>query len=109
MQSNNFELLGQLFLPPRRLCSIRFLRDILVGNKKYFHTHEMALVNITRLPDLTVKNVLEKVYDVPEVRIYLPDFDSEPEKRIARDFLFSIVHKLDGTFFRRVVSELEER
>jgi len=81
----------------------------LSGTKKYFYTHEVAAVNVSRMPNLTVKNVLDKVYAVPEVRIYLPDIEGDPEKRMSREYLFSIVHKIDSTFFRRVVAELEEK
>jgi len=40
------------------------------------------------------------------VRQYLPDYDEEPEKKIPREFLFSIVNKLDPTFFSRAAKEL---
>lgn len=93
-------------MPPKRLCSVAFLRDILSGKKKYFYTHEMTMINVSRIEHLTVKGVLDKVYDIPEVRQYLPDIEDHPEKRINRDFLFAIVHKLDSTFFVRVTEEL---
>lgn len=50
---------------------------------------------------------MEKVYGVPEVRKYLPDYD-EPEKFIPRDWLFAVVNKIDPTFFKRVVREVCE-
>jgi hypothetical protein len=39
--------------------------------------------------------VLSKVYNNPQVRQFLPDFEKDATKRIPRQFLFSIVHKLD--------------
>jgi hypothetical protein len=96
-------------LPPKRLCSIQFLRDILSGKKKYFYTHDIAMINVCRIEHLTVKSVLDKIYNMPDVRVYLPDFDTEPEKRINRDYLFAIVHKLDPSFFKRVTEELHTK
>ena len=64
---------------------------------------------VPRLQHLTVENVIDKVYNVPEVRIYLPDFAKEPEARIPREFLFAIVHKIDPSFFTRVTRELENK
>lgn len=58
---------------------------------------------------MTLKNVLEKVYNVAELRKYLPDFETKPDKRLNREFVFSIVNKLDPTFFSRVHAELDLR
>ena len=69
---------GQLFLPPKRQCSIKFLHEILTGKKKYFRNDEMPVVYVQRLEKLTIKNVLEKVYSNEAVRQYLPDFDVDP-------------------------------
>jgi hypothetical protein len=65
-------------------------------------------VYIDQLEGLTVKNVLDKVYKVPDVRKYLPDYE-EPEKFIPRDWLFAIVNKLDPTFFKRAAAEVSEK
>ena len=40
------------------------------------------------------------------MRQYLPDYEESPEKKISREFLFSIVNKVDPTFFSRAVKEL---
>ena len=44
--------------------------------------------------------MLTKVNGDPGVRVYLPDFENEPEKRMLRDFLFAIVKKLYPTFLK---------
>ncbi len=51
--------------------------------------------------------VLNKVYENPQVRSYLPDFEKDAAKRIPRQFLFAIFHKLDSEFFRRAIDEIE--
>jgi hypothetical protein len=51
--------------------------------------------------------VINKVYNIPQVRQYLPDFEKDASKRIPRQFLFAIVHKLDPEFFRRAIDEIE--
>jgi hypothetical protein len=65
-------------------------------------------VYVQKLNRLTVKNVMDKVYDIPEVRKYLPDYPSHPERYMNRDFLYSIVNKLDPTFFKRAQHEVAE-
>lgn len=98
--------IGQLFLPPKRSCSVNFLRGILQGEKSYFLNKDVPYVYIDQLEGLTIKNVLDKVYQIPDVKKYLPDHD-EPEKFIPRDWLFAVVNKLDPTFFTRATAEVQ--
>lgn len=82
-------------MPPKRACTIQFLRDILAGRKKYFRNSDVPEVYVHRMEKVNVSTVLDKVYDNPEVRCYLPDYEEAPEKRMPRQFLFQIVNKLD--------------
>ncbi len=36
--------------------------------------------------------VINKVYNIPQVRQYLPDFEKDASKRMTGQFLFAIVH-----------------
>lgn len=82
------------------------MRDVLTGNKLYFKNIEVPCVYVQKMENLTLKNVLDKVYDVAAVRQYLPDFEDNPEKNLSRDFVFAIVNKIDPTFFARLTDEL---
>lgn len=93
-------------MPPKHCCGIDFLKQLLAGDKLYFLNHEVPYVYVQKVGPLTVKNVMEKVYHLPEVRKYLPDYPEHPERYMNRDFLYSIVNKLDPTFFRRVSQEV---
>jgi hypothetical protein len=96
-------------LPPERDCPIDFLRDILTGKKKYFKNNDIPYFHMQKLEHITIKNVMKKVYDVPDVRIYLPDYRTKPEKHMNRDYLFAILNKLDPSYFNRVTTEVESR
>lgn len=87
------------------MCPVEFLRALLSGEKKYFYNHEVPVVYIQKLNKVTIKQVLKKAYNVPDIRVYLPDFDTHPERKMFRDFLFGIVNKLDPTFFKRAVRD----
>ena len=93
-------------MPPKRQCSIYFLRCLLDGSKKYFLNKDVPYVYIEKLKGLTIKSVLSQVYSKPEVRAYLPDYDEFPEKFINREHLFGIVNKLDPTFFERAMANI---
>ena len=78
---------------------------IMTGEKRYFLNRDIPVVYIQKLNKITVEEVLAKVYHLREVRAYLPDFETYPERKMNRDFLFGIVNKLDPTFFARAVRD----
>lgn len=88
-------------MPPKRNCTVHFLKQILEGTKSYFTNTDIPNVFVQKLDGLTVKSVLAQVYNVPEVRAYLPDFDENPERYINREYLFAIVNRIDPSYFRR--------
>lgn len=100
---------GQIFMPPKDTISIQFIKALLTGQKQYFFNKDVPTVFIEKLQHLTVKNVLDRVYNVPEVRVYLPDYDKHPERSMSREFLFAIVNKVDPTFFQRAQQEIHSK
>jgi hypothetical protein len=78
---------------------------IMTGEKRYFLNKDVPVVLVQKLNKITVEEVLAKVYHLREVRAYLPDFETYPERKMNRDFLFGIVNKLDPTFFARAVRD----
>ena len=81
---------------------------MLTGEKLYLLNHAVPYVYVQKLNRLTVKNVMQKVYNIPEVRKYLPDYPEHPERYMNRDFLYSIVNVLDPSFFKRAQHEVAE-
>jgi hypothetical protein len=82
---------------------------VLQGEKKYFLQSDVPNVYVPRNKLLSVERVYRKVAKNPVVSEYLPDYDAEIEKRMDRDFLFSIINKLDVDFFTRALDELDLR
>jgi len=87
---------------------VTFLRQILTGEKKFFYQDQITPVTVPRLQYLNMALILKKVYDVPAVRAYLPDYDEDVAKRMSQEFLYPIVHRLDSTFFQRAIAEIEQ-
>lgn len=92
-----------------RTVSILFLRKLLTGEKSYFRTSEVPTVQVPRNKLLSVSRILKKLKAVPEIMQYLPDYEEGCEKRLDRDFLFSVINKLDPDFFKRANRELDTR
>jgi hypothetical protein len=83
------------------------MKQILTGEKSYFLQSEIGTLTIPRLQYLNMELIVQKVYNIAAVRKYLPDYTDNPSKRLCRDFMFAIVHKLDPDFFKQAVAEIE--
>ena len=100
--------LGQIVLPPLRYCSLRFLKDILKGRKKYLQNFELQTINVPRYSELTMKRVLNEIKVHTSLLEYLPDASELNEKTVERSYLFNLVNTLDGTYFPALIDELEK-
>lgn len=72
--------------------------------KKVFTNKEISIFK-TDDNCVTVTEVLELIKDSKDVLIYLPD--KPKEYAYHREYLFSIIHTIDSTFFKRLVAARE--
>ena len=94
-------VLGQLYLPERRFCSMDFLRGVLNGRKSVFKNSEVQRVKVPRYKQLTLEKVMQHCLDKPKILRYLPDFPVTSEAPCDREFLFTVVNTIDSNYFPR--------
>ena len=51
-------VLGQIYMPEARHCTMVFLRKLMNGEKKFFYTKDVHMVNVPRFASISVKYVL---------------------------------------------------
>jgi hypothetical protein len=61
-----------MFLPPKSMCPLEFMRMIMTGEKKYFLNKDVPVVFVQKLNKITVEEVLNKVYHLPPRLRYVP-------------------------------------
>ena len=54
---------------------------------------------------VTVEEVLKQALAHDDIKKYLPEEEDLSANLINRDFLFSLVHTLEPTYFKRVIKE----
>ena len=79
--------IGQFFLPWIHNCPLRFMKDILYGNKlvgdydvilQALKTHELKMINVPRFEELSIKWVYSMVLDnFPDLEHYFPHYEDE--------------------------------
>ena len=84
--------IGQVFLPEYKYCTLRFMKSLFSGEKKFYQNFE---VNISRVPvyrELKVKSVLKLVKSQPAIMAYLPDVQELKTNQIDRRYLFTVLN-----------------
>ena len=73
--------------------------------KKTLRVSELTRVNVPRMKMITVEQVLKIALENETIKKYLPDSDDLVNGYIDREFLFSLVHTLEPSFFKRAIAE----
>ena len=94
---------GQIYLPDARYCSLKFIKQLFSGEKKFFYTKDITIVCVPRSTHISLKHVLRMVMERPEIMVYLPDITNVNTKAVDRIFLFNIVNTIDPYFFQKEV------
>jgi hypothetical protein len=98
---------GQYYLAPYRQCTYDFLRDVLMRRKKVFRREEVVTPALPKVPQFTIKRLIEAAKKSRVTLQYLPDPEDLTPKRINREFLATIIHTLDPTYFKEILDSLD--
>lgn len=96
---------GQISLPSYKHCPLSFVKQILANRKKTLRHAEITKVVVPRMKMVTVERVLEIALKDKTLSQYLPDEADLVNGYIDREFLFSLVHTLEPSFFKRAIAE----
>ena len=78
------------------------------GEKRFFYSKDICLVTVPRCTAISVKYVLARIIERPEIMLYVPDLTSVNSKSVDRDFLFNVVNTVDPDFFKAEVERQEQ-
>ena len=69
--------IGQIYMPARTKCTLTHIRDILSGNKKYFHIFEIKAISVPKYQEFRVNTIYDMVKDNEKVMQYVPWFNEK--------------------------------
>ena len=78
---------------------MRFLKQLLSNKKKALRKSDIVGVNVPRMKMVTVQSVHKLALEHEVIASYLPDLEDLSAEWMPREFLFSIVHSLEPSFF----------
>ena len=85
------------------------MRELLCGKKLALEKSDTVGITVPRLKPITVEAVLTLALENKEICKYLPDKADLEKNYIDRDFLFTLIHTLEPSFFRRTLKEYYDK
>ena len=103
------------FLPSYRRCPIRFLRQLLAGEKKVLLVTDVKTFDVPQYPELSVMKLYPYIKETQELNIFFPDYDPElPERKFMLSVLYTvlpdkIIKLVKDSRLKRSVTEEDDR
>ena len=93
---------GGLYLPPLSDVNHKFLKSILLGDKKYLLCKNVLVVKVPYIDNLRVKNILLFAADKVDISSYLPEY--EYNKDPQREWICNVVNTLLHDKFKEFIA-----
>ena len=95
-------------MPPTSHVNKEFFKSLLKGEKKANKISEVNHINVPKLDELGIKNMLEMVKGDPMVRQYLPD---EYFKKLTPDraFFFNTINTIYNGFIPELITGAQKQ
>ena len=99
---------GKIYLPPKQEATQVFLRDLMMGKKKYITCEEVKCIKVPQYNGLTVKNIHDFAQRNFHVERFLPEYDYLKEPN--REWLCNLVNSIIPEKFQKFIeTKVEER
>ena len=99
---------GNIYLPPKQDATQKFLRDILMGKKRYIKSEDIRVIKVPQYKGLTVKNILEFAKKNIHIDRFLPEYDYLKEHN--REWHCNIVNTIIPENFQNFIKlKIDER
>ena len=99
---------GNIYLPPKRDITQKYLRKLLHGEKLYIKWSEVIVINVPQYSGLRVKDLLNFAKSQFEIEKFLPDYDYNKDPN--RDWLCNLINTVTHDKFNEFIDKkIKER
>jgi hypothetical protein len=84
-------LIGNLYLPPKHTINMKYLRDLVTGEKLALNKRLTITVQVLRYKELQAKCILAEMKKDPKCMAYVPEHWLKEKAKISRAFLWTIL------------------
>lgn len=93
-----------IFLPNKTRCSLKFLQQILTGEKNYVTCDGVRNVIPSQWKELSMKSLMKEIILNDYVYSYFPDF-KEGSKQVDRNFFWKVLFHVKPTWAKQLVAD----
>ena len=97
---------GNIYLPPKKDSTQKFLRSIMLGTKLYVKCDEVAVIKVPQYKELFVKDLLKFASTKINIKRYIPDYEYSKEPN--REWLCNLLNTLIPEDFKSFIAEKTE-
>ena len=81
----------EYYLPPERMCTMHFLKQVLSGNKKLLKANQVkGIPRIPRIPEINARNIWLELKAEPQIAIHFPDTYITQNRVPDRSYMFNV-------------------
>lgn len=79
-------------MPPDRMCTLSFLREVLSGSKKLMKVNNLSgIPKIPRIPEINTKLIWEEIKSEEQISIYFPSVYLFGIRIPDREYMFNVI------------------
>ena len=82
--------LVEIFLPTEKVTSLRFMQQLLKGEKQYLVESQVSRIAVPYYPELSVQALIDRVSEDPRISMHLPD--CEEKKKPNKEFVWHVIN-----------------
>ena len=97
---------GDLYLPPIKDWTQKFIRSLMRGEKEYVRCNSVHVIKVPHYKGLKVRDIVNFARTKVDITSYLPvyDYDKEPN----REWIWNIVNSLIPNEFQKFIKQKED-
>jgi len=95
---------GDYILPDLRHCTVRFLQQVLHGEKLVLRQGQHLIKRAPKWPELAARRIMPIFMGSDQLRQYLPNWKAG-QREPDRDFLWTLAHNVQPDFAKRLMQD----
>ena len=100
--------LQQICLPKDKHCTLRFMQDIMWGEKRFFLKSQTKHMDVPKWEELSIEKIWYEAMRIVDFRHYIPtDWDSV--RKVERAFMFLMLTTLQFDYVEQLIADCRQQ
>ena len=101
--SNDFLFVVKIFLSKETVCSLRFMQQLLKGEKEYLLQSQVVQIAVPWFPELSIEALITKGENDPRIAKHIPD--TTEKKKPNKDFVWHVINYFQPELIAQAIED----